>query len=81
MEIIYFILLGILVGFLAGLVTKGKGFGWLINLLVGIAGAIIGGWLFGKLNISFGEGIIGSLITAFLGAVILLLIISLFKKK
>ena len=81
MRLLYFIIIGVLAGFFAGLATKGKGFGFVINLLVGIGGAILGGWLFGALNINFGSGILGSLITAFLGAVILLLIIRLFKKK
>lgn len=81
MEFIWFIIIGIVAGFLAGQVMKGKGFGLIVNLLVGIAGAIIGGWLFGELGLSFGGGIIGSLVTAFLGAIILLFIISLIKKK
>lgn len=81
MEFLWFIIIGIVAGFLAGLIMKGKGFGLIINLLVGIGGAILGGWLFDALGLSFGKGIIGALITALLGAVILLFIISLFKKK
>jgi len=60
---------------------RGGGFGLLINILVGIGGAIIGGWIFGMLGLSTGGGIIGSLITALVGAVLLLWVISLFKKK
>lgn len=80
MEFIWFIVIGIVAGFLAGQVLKGKGFGLIVNLLVGIGGAVLGGWLFGELGLSFGKGIIGSLVTAFLGAIILLLIIRLIKK-
>jgi len=80
MELIWFIIIGIVAGFLAGQLMKGKGFGLLINLLVGVGGAMLGGWLFGALGLSFGGGLIGSLVTAFLGAVVLLFIISLFKK-
>lgn len=80
MEFIWFILIGILAGFLAGKVMKGKGFGLVVNLLVGIGGAILSGWLFSALGISFGGGIIGSLITALLGAILLLWILSLIKK-
>lgn len=80
MEFIWFILIGILAGFLAGKVMKGKGFGLVVNLLVGIGGAILGGWVFSALGISFGGGIIGSLITALLGAILLLWILSLIKK-
>lgn len=79
--ILYFIIVGIVAGFLAGLVMRGGGFGWLVNLIVGIAGAILGGWLFGKLGWSFGNGMVGEIITSFLGAVILLFVIGLFKKK
>ena len=60
---------------------KGRGFGWLINLLLGLAGALIGGWLLGVLGVSFGDGIIGSLIAATIGAVVLIFVVSLFKKK
>lgn len=81
MDFIWFIIIGIVAGFLAGQIMKGKGFGLIINLLVGIGGAVLGGWLFGKLGINLGDGLIGSLVTAFLGAIVLLFIISLFKKK
>ena len=81
MNWIWFILIGILSGFLAGKIVKGSGFGLIVNLFVGIVGAVIGGWLFGLLNISIGSGLIGSLVTSLIGAVVLLLVISLFKKK
>ena len=81
MELIYIILIGIAAGFLAGWLMKGKGFGWIINLLLGIAGSLIGGWLFGKLGISLGSGILGTLITATIGAVVLIFIVNFFKKK
>jgi len=81
MTIIWIILIGIAAGFLAGYIMKGRGFGWIINLLLGIAGAFIGGWLLGELGVNLGDGIIGSLIAATLGAVILIFVISLFKKK
>ncbi|MEN8228667.1 MAG: GlsB/YeaQ/YmgE family stress response membrane protein [Bacteroidota bacterium] len=81
MGIVWIILIGIAAGFLAGLIMKGGGFGWIINLLLGIAGALIGGWLLGVLGVNLGEGIIGSLITATIGAVLLIFVVSLFKKK
>jgi uncharacterized membrane protein YeaQ/YmgE (transglycosylase-associated protein family) len=81
MSFLWFILIGLVAGFLAGKVMKGGGFGLLINILVGIGGAILGGWLFGGFVAGLlGGGIIGSLVTAFLGACLLLWIISLFKK-
>lgn len=80
MKIVWFILIGVLAGFLAGKVMKGKGFGFLWNLIIGVGGALLGGFLFGIFGIHFGSGIIGSLITAFLGAIILLFLIGLFRK-
>lgn len=79
-NLFWLIIIGILAGFLAGKLMKGKGFGIFINLLVGIAGAVLGGWLFGQLGLSFGDGLIGSLFSAFLGAVILLFFIGLMKR-
>ena len=80
MNIIWFLLIGGVAGWLAGLIMKGKGFGILANIIVGIIGGIIGGWVFGVLGIG-GESLIWSLITALVGAIILLFIVSLFKKK
>jgi len=81
MGIIWVILIGIAAGFLAGMIMKGRGFGWLVNLLLGLVGALIGGWLLGVLGVNLGDGIIGSLIAAVIGAVVLIFIVSLFKKK
>ncbi|MBK5195704.1 MAG: GlsB/YeaQ/YmgE family stress response membrane protein [Proteiniphilum sp.] len=78
---LWWIIIGAIAGWLAGKIMRGGGFGLLINILVGIGGAIIGGWIFGMLGLSTGDGIIGSLITALVGAVLLLWVISLFKKK
>lgn len=80
-NLLWFIIVGIVAGFLAGKMMKGKGFGLFVNLFVGVGGALLGGWLFGPLGFTFGGGIIGSLITAFLGAIILLFIINLVKKS
>ncbi|MDG1930173.1 MAG: GlsB/YeaQ/YmgE family stress response membrane protein [Flavobacteriaceae bacterium] len=74
------IIIGIVAGFLAGKVTKGKGFGVIVNLLVGVGGAILGCWLFDQLEISIGTGLLSTLITAFIGAIVLLFIINLLKK-
>lgn len=70
---IWIILIGVAAGFLAGLVVKGHGFGFLGNLIVGIIGSILGAFIFGLLRIPF-YGITGNLICAFLGAVISLVL-------
>ncbi len=80
MSIFYFVLIGILAGYLAGKIMEGRGFGLGVNLLVGIGGAIIGGWLLDELGIYISSGLIGSLITALIGAIVLLFIINLFRK-
>ena len=77
---LWFIIIGILAGFVAGRLMRGGGFGILVNLVVGIIGAVLGGWVFGLLGIAAG-GIIGSLVTATVGAIILLWIISLFQRS
>lgn len=76
---IWWIIIGAVAGWLAGKLMRGGGFGFIVNLLIGIAGAVIGGWVFGLLGIAAG-GVIGSLVTALIGAIILLWIISLFKR-
>ena len=80
MNIILWIVVGIIAGWLAGKIMKGKGFGLIGDLIVGVIGAFLGGWLFGLLHISIGAGIIGSLITAVIGALVLLFVLRLIFK-
>ena len=78
-SLILFLVIGLIAGWLAGQVLKGKGFGLIGDLIVGVIGAFLGGWLFNLLDISIG-GILGSLITAFVGAVVFLYLIRIIKK-
>jgi uncharacterized membrane protein YeaQ/YmgE (transglycosylase-associated protein family) len=78
--IIAWLVIGAIAGWLAGQVVKGGGFGLIVDITVGIVGAVIGGFLAGTLGISTGGGIIGSIIVAFIGAVILLFILRLLKR-
>jgi len=80
MSIILWIVIGIIAGWAAGKIMKGKGFGLIGDLIVGVVGAFLGGWLFGLLHISIGGGIIGSLITAVIGALVLLFVLRLIFK-
>ncbi len=80
MDFIWFLLIGIIAGFLAGKILKGGGFGLIGNLVVGILGAVLGGFLFGLLGVSTGDGFWGSLVTATIGAIVLLWLISFIKK-
>jgi uncharacterized membrane protein YeaQ/YmgE (transglycosylase-associated protein family) len=79
MSLLIFLLIGALAGWLAGVVMKGRGLGVIGNIVVGVVGAFLGGWLLPKLGVSFG-GDIGMFITAFIGAVILLAIVGLIKR-
>ena len=56
MEIIYFLIIGAIAGWLAGLIMRGGGFGLLGNIVVGIIGAVVGGYLLAWLNIDIGMG-------------------------
>ncbi len=78
-DLIYWIVVGLIAGWLAGKVMKGGGYGVLIDIILGILGAIVGRWVFGLLQLHAG-GLIGSIIVAFVGAVILVWITRLLKK-
>jgi len=77
---IYWIVVGLIAGWLAGKVMKGGGYGVLVDINPRILGGIVGGWLFGMLGIWPGGGIIGSILVAFVGAVILVWIARKLKK-
>ncbi|AUB84949.1 transglycosylase [Candidatus Thiodictyon syntrophicum] len=79
MSLAIFLAIGAVAGWLAGVILKGGGFGLLVNIVIGILGAVVGGFAFGLLGISAG-GILGSIITATVGAVLLLVIVGLLKK-
>jgi len=80
MGLLWYIIIGIVAGFVAGKIMRGGGFGILANLVLGIIGGVLGGWLFTLLGIAT-YGIIGSLITATVGAIVLLWIASLFSNR
>lgn len=76
---IYFLVVGLIAGWLAGKVMRGAGYGLLGDLIVGVLGALLGGWLFGKLGIAVG-GLLGAIIMAFVGALILVWVLRLLKR-
>lgn len=78
--LIMWLIIGGLAGWLAGLITKGGGFGLIVDILVGIVGSFIGGWLVGVFGFSAGNGFIVSLIVAVVGALILLSAIRVVKR-
>ena len=74
------VLIGALAGFIAGKIMN-KGMGLLVCILVGIVGGFLGSWLFGLLGLSASASFWGRLLVGTIGAVVLLWILSLFKKK
>ena len=78
-NLIYFLLIGLVAGWLAGKVMKGSGYGVIGDLVIGVVGAFLGGWIFGLLHIAAG-GLLGLLVTAFVGAMVLVWLLRLMKK-
>ena len=81
--IIAWIIIGVIAGWITGKLMKGSGYGFIMDMVVGLIGALIGGWVSSALG--FGptgaHGMIGSIIIAVIGAVILTLIVRLFTGK
>ena len=77
MHLLLFILIGLIAGALAGRVVSGHGYGVLGDIVVGVIGAFLGGWVFATFLGVAGGGVLVSLLTAFIGAVILLWLIRL----
>ena len=72
----------ILIGLLAGVISRGRGFGCLANLFLGLIGAVLGGWIFRNFNIAAGRrGFLFSLAAATLGAVLLVAVARLFSSS
>ncbi len=80
MAFLWFILVGLCAGWLAGRLMKGGGFGLLGDIVVGVTGSILGSFLFGKLGISVGSGLLGKLIVATVGAAVLIYLLRLIKR-
>lgn len=78
-NLLIFLLVGIVAGFLAGKIMRGAGFGLFGDMVVGVLGAFIGGWLFTRLGVVT-WGIPGLLITALVGAMVLLFLIRLIRR-
>lgn len=80
MEVIWFLIIGGVAGWIAGELMRGDGFGVLGNIVVGIVGAVIGGFVFDLLNVT-AYGLIGSLVMSVVGAVVLLFIVGMFQGR
>ncbi|HXX71292.1 MAG TPA: GlsB/YeaQ/YmgE family stress response membrane protein [Candidatus Acidoferrum sp.] len=76
-SLIAWLIVGLIAGWIAGTVTRGRGFGCIVNVILGLVGAVIGGWIFTKLGIP-AWGFLGSLAAAIVGAVLLVAVARLF---
>ena len=79
MSILWFLVVGLVAGWLAGVLVKGGGFGLIGDLVVGVIGAFFGGYLFNTFGVSIGGGLLGSIVVATVGAIVLLVIVRVIK--
>ncbi|MCC6377985.1 MAG: GlsB/YeaQ/YmgE family stress response membrane protein [Burkholderiales bacterium] len=79
MEFVWFIVVGIIAGWIGGVVMKGRGLGLAGNLVVGVIGALVGGFLFRLVGVSAG-GLVGSIAIAAVGAIVLLVFVRLIRR-
>jgi uncharacterized membrane protein YeaQ/YmgE (transglycosylase-associated protein family) len=74
------IVVGAIIGWLAGLLVQGGGFGFVLDTLIGILGSVVAGWLFPRLGISLGGGLIGAVLASVIGAVIVAVAVRLLRR-
>ena len=80
MFFLWYLLIGLVAGWLANLIVKGRGSGLIGNLVVGIVGGVLGGWIFSLFGL-FAVGTIGSIVTSVVGAIVLLWIVAAVGNK
>jgi uncharacterized membrane protein YeaQ/YmgE (transglycosylase-associated protein family) len=78
-SLLVILFVGLVAGWLAGIIVKGTGYGLIADLCLGIVGALIGSWLFPALGIHFG-GMLGAIISATLGAILLIVVLRLVNR-
>jgi len=79
LNLIYWVIVGLIAGWAAGRIMKGGGYGVVMDIILGIVGAVVGGWLLGAIGIYAG-GLIGTIVVAIIGAVFLIWISRMLKK-
>ena len=79
MNLLVFLIIGVIAGWLAGQLMKGGGYGLIGDLALGVVGAYVGGWVLGLVGVTAG-GFVGSVVAATLGAVLLVFLTRLIKK-
>jgi uncharacterized membrane protein YeaQ/YmgE (transglycosylase-associated protein family) len=81
-SLLILLLVGLIAGWLAGVIVKGYGLGLIGNMVVGVIGAFLAGWLLPTLGLGFslGNPLVTSIVYATIGAIVLLLIVGLFRR-
>jgi uncharacterized membrane protein YeaQ/YmgE (transglycosylase-associated protein family) len=80
MGILAALVIGAIAGWLAGLIVRGAGFGLIGNMVIGIIGALVASWVLPQLHIQLASGTLGAILDATIGAVIILVVLSLVKR-
>lgn len=78
-SLIIWLIVGAIAGWLAGLIMQGGGYGLIGDIVIGIIGSVIAGWLFGT-YMPIGSGVVGAIISATVGAVILIFVLRLVRR-
>jgi uncharacterized membrane protein YeaQ/YmgE (transglycosylase-associated protein family) len=78
---VWWIIVGLIAGWLAGKIMRGSGYGMIGDILLGIIGAVVGSWLVGFLGIRLGGGLLTTILVATLGAVILVALARLLRRR
>lgn len=79
-DFIWFLIVGLVAGWLAGVLVKGGGFGLVGDLVIGVIGAFLGGYLFNTFGVASGGGLLGAILVATIGAVVLLFLLRIIRR-
>ncbi len=78
--LIWWIIVGLIAGWAAGKIMKGSGYGPLMDIVLGMVGAVVGGWIFNTLGIYPAGGIVASIVVAIVGAILLIWLSRVLKR-
>jgi len=78
-NLIWWVVVGLIAGWAAGKIMKGGGYGAVMDIILGVVGAVVGGWLLGALGVHAG-GLISTIVVAIIGAIFLIWLTRLIKK-
>jgi uncharacterized membrane protein YeaQ/YmgE (transglycosylase-associated protein family) len=80
-SLLVILVVGLIAGWLAGHFVRGTGFGLIPDIAIGIVGALIGNWVFPQLGVHLASGMVSRVITATVGAILLLLALRILRRR